>query len=165
MDLPPARQGLEAERFASRQADVVDAPSAGHPASARRATVEEKMTSPTILPTRMRAETRLAVTCLAFRPVQNGVALLGYVDLHLPKVRMRLLNCPVFQTPTARWVGLPAAPQLDGECRARLDRDGRVVYRASLEFDDPGLTRAFSDAAIRALLVYAPDAFDGKEGP
>ncbi|HWK68590.1 MAG TPA: hypothetical protein VNS34_27005 [Rhizobiaceae bacterium] len=102
-----------------------------------------------------------SIACLAFRPAGGHGALVGHGDFHLPRVRMRLLNCAVFDTGQARWVGLPSAPQLDADRRARTGSDGKTIYRPCLEFDDPQLARAFSDAAIDALLRYRPDAFGG----
>ncbi len=101
------------------------------------------------------------IACLAFRTAAGHGALVGHGDFHLPRVRMRLLHCPVFDNGQARWVGLPAAPQLDAERRARTGSDGKIIFRPTIEFDDPHLGSAFSDAAIEALVRYQPDVFDG----
>ena len=66
----------------------------------------------------------------------------------------------------ARWIGLPAKPQITRDGVVRKDERGKTAYSPVLEFADRGTREAFSQRAIAALLRAHPQAFaDGGDTP
>jgi hypothetical protein len=98
---------------------------------------------------------------LSFKVHRSG-SLIGFADFHLPKLRQKLHGCAVHQSGDRRWVQLPAKPQLDRNHNLVRDDRGKVQYLRVIEWDSEAIHRAFSDAAVQAVLAYAPEAFDGE---
>jgi hypothetical protein len=104
------------------------------------------------------ASADVGIECVKFTPRRSG-ALRGFADLRLRRCRLTLIDCAVLMNERSRWVGLPAKAQLDGEKRARIGDNGKVAYTPTVSFDDQDVLRAFSDAAVVAVLAFAPEAF------
>lgn len=95
------------------------------------------------------------ITCIAFRSQRSG-NLRGFATLHIPMWRCRISNCAVFENSNGISVAMPG-------WKREVTREGEATqqWQAILEFDEPRLLRAFSDAAAIAVRAYAPAAFDG----
>ena len=105
---------------------------------------------------------KLTVRVESFKPLRRG-SLLGFVDLVIPQIRLRVREASVHQSRGRRWVGLPAKPQIDREGRVRQDDRGKTAYVNVLQFTDKATSDGFSERAIAALLEAYPHAFDEAE--
>ena len=99
------------------------------------------------------------VTCLAYTPIERRGSLVGFTDLHLPRMRLRLFSCTVHEQNGRKWVGLPSRPWMkDGEL-VRDPDTGKVRYEPVLGFDSKDILGRFSDAAVAAIEAYDAGAF------
>ncbi|WP_046867484.1 hypothetical protein [Microvirga massiliensis] len=99
------------------------------------------------------------ITCLTFKPHVSG-SLRGFADLHYRSARLKLIGCTVHESHGSRWVELPGKAQLDRERRLVTDDRGKIQYVLVITWDNDQVRRAFSKAAVAAVLTYAPWAFD-----
>jgi hypothetical protein len=102
------------------------------------------------------------ITCLAFKPHVSG-SLRGFADFHYPAARLKLIGCTVHESHGRHWVELPTKPQLDRERRLITDDRGKIKYVSAIAWDSDQVRRAFSRAAVAAVLTYAPWAFDQQQ--
>jgi hypothetical protein len=84
---------------------------------------------------------------------------IGFVDLLILELRLRIREATVHESHGKRWIGLPAKPQVGRDGSARRDDRGKVTYTAVLQFTDREVGDAFSARALEALLERYPDAF------
>jgi hypothetical protein len=89
--------------------------------------------------------------------------LIGFVDLLIPELRLRIREATIHEANGRRWVGLPGKPQVDRDGAARRDDRGKIAYSPVLQFTDRAVSDAFSERAIAALLARYPRAFDEGE--
>ena len=96
------------------------------------------------------------ISVIAFNAVGGSTELRGFADLHIGRLRLRILGYPSQRRGNSRTVGLPG--------KSVSDRDGlllrydkcKVHYAAVLALDDGETLRRFSDAAITELDEYLP---------
>jgi hypothetical protein len=98
---------------------------------------------------------KFSVSCCAFRPLHRNT-LRGFCEIRIDELRLTIRDIAVHQRSNARWVQLPAKPQVrDGELVT--DNDGKIQYVHLMSFDNRAVSDAFS------ALEFAPAAFE-KEG-
>ena len=103
---------------------------------------------------------KLSIVIDSFKP-QRSNTLFGFATITIPELHLRIFDCTVHQKNGARWIGLPAKPQITREGVVRKDdRTGKTAYSPVLEFADRGTREAFSQRVITALLGAYPHAFD-----
>ena len=105
---------------------------------------------------------KLSVRVEHFKPLRSH-SLVGFADLLIPEMRLRIKEASIHQAHGRRWVGLPAKPQIDREGRVRHDDRGKTAYANILQFTDKATSDAFSERAIEALLEAYPRALDEPE--
>ena len=105
---------------------------------------------------------KLLVHVESFTPRRSNT-LIGFVDILVPQMRLRVKEASIHQSHDRRWVGLPAKPQIDQDGRVRLDDRGKRLYTPVLQFTDKMTATAFGDRVIAALLQTYPDAFNEAE--
>jgi hypothetical protein len=106
---------------------------------------------------------KLTVTCRGFRPLVRNT-LRGFASITIAELKLTIHDVAVHEKGESRWAQLPAKPQIrDGE----LIRDdaGKVQYWPILEFSTRAARDSFSAAVVRALLEFAPAAFDLEDAP
>jgi hypothetical protein len=104
---------------------------------------------------------KLTVSCRGFRPLQRNT-LRGFCEVHIAELRLTIRDVAVHEKDESRWAQLPAKPQLrDGELVH--DSNGKIQYFHLMSFDTRAVSDAFSAAVIRALLEFAPAAFEKEE--
>ena len=99
------------------------------------------------------------ITCLSFKRVRSG-GLVGFANLHIPAMRIKLFACPVQQSNGKRWVGVPSKPQLDRDRQLVRGENDKPLYSQVVAWDSTEVRNRFSDAAVAAVLAYDPGAFD-----
>ena len=105
----------------------------------------------------VRPATGGGINCIAFKPYDSGGVVRGWADLQIIGWHFRILGCPASSHGERRWVGLPGKPMTDRDGQPLRDEGGKARYVAFAAFDDKDLLhRFFSDAAVRALDLYAP---------
>jgi hypothetical protein len=90
---------------------------------------------------------------------QRSNTLIGFVDILIPELRLRIREATVHQSHGRCWIGLPGKPQVDRGRAARRDDRGKIAYSPVLQFTDRAVGDAFSARTIEALLESFPDAF------
>jgi hypothetical protein len=105
---------------------------------------------------------KLSVRVESFKPLRSH-SLIGFADLLIPELRLRIKEASVHQSHGKRWIGLPAKPQIDREGRVRHDDRGKTLYTNVLQFTDKTTSDAFSERTIEALVEAFPRAFDELE--
>jgi hypothetical protein len=98
----------------------------------------------------------------AFKP-RVASTLRGFCTITIPELRLRIHNVGVHEKGDARWIGLPAKPQIDRSGCVRKDERGKTLYVPILEFTDKATRDAFSARVIQSLLEFAPSAFSDEE--
>ena len=88
--------------------------------------------------------------------------LVGFLTIVIPELRLRVVDLSVHTKSGARWVSLPAKPQVNRDGTVRFDDRGKTAYATVLEFTDKATRAAFSDRVIDALLQFDPCAFDSE---
>jgi len=97
------------------------------------------------------------VTVLKFRPFRRNT-LVGFATIRIDALGLDIGEV-IHQRPNGhRWTTLPAKPLLGANGAALRNSDGRIVYASVLGFRDRAVGEAFSEAALAALLKFAPDA-------
>jgi hypothetical protein len=105
--------------------------------------------------------TKLTITCRGFNPFCKNT-LRGFCTIHIAELRLEIRDIAVHTKGDARWVQLPARPQVrDGELVK--DDHGKVQYSHLMSFDTRAVADAFSAAVVKALLEFAPAAFELEE--
>ena len=102
---------------------------------------------------------KFSLTCTNWRAMRSN-SLLGFLDLEVPEMRLRIREATVHESHGKRWVGLPAKPQVTREGTVRRDERGKTAYSPVIEFTDRATRDAFSERAIAALLEKFPRALD-----
>jgi hypothetical protein len=103
----------------------------------------------------------LTISCRGFRPLCRNT-LRGFAEIRIDELCLTIRDIAIHERGSARWVQLPAKPQLrDGELVH--DSDGKIQYFHLMSFDSRAVSDAFSAAVIRALLEFAPAAFECEE--
>ena len=74
----------------------------------------------------------------------------------IPALHLRIFDCTVHEKNGARWIGLPAKPQITREGTVRKDERGKTAYSAVIEFTDRGTREAFSQRGTRRIAASAP---------
>ena len=88
--------------------------------------------------------TKLSVHVESFKPLTSNT-LRGFVTVIIPEMRLKIIDLSVHEKNEARWVGLPAKPQITRDGTVRKDDRGKVAYSSVLEFTD----KATRDASRR----------------
>jgi hypothetical protein len=107
----------------------------------------------------MREAGKLTVRVEAFTP-RTSKTLRGFCTVTIPELHLRIIDISVHEKGEARWVGLPAKPQITREGAVRRDEHGKTLYTSILEFTDKQTRDAFGHRVIAALLEFAPAAFE-----
>lgn len=105
---------------------------------------------------------RLTVRAESFKPLRSH-SLVGFADLLIPEMRLRIKEASVHESHDRRWIGLPAKPAIDRDGRVRRDERGKTAYVNILQFTDKATSDAFSERAVAAVLEAYPRAFDDLE--
>jgi hypothetical protein len=104
---------------------------------------------------------KLTVSCHAFRPLHRNT-LRGFAEIRIDELRLTVRDIAVHERGDSRWAQLPAKPQVrDGELVH--DSDGKIQYFHLMNFDNRAVSDAFSAAVVRAVLEFAPAAFEREE--
>jgi hypothetical protein len=107
---------------------------------------------------------KVTLKCESFRSYRRNT-LFGFAEITVAELRLRIKDIAIHQKGTARWAQLPAKPQVKDGAIVK-DDTGKAQYVNIMDFDSREVRDAFSAAAVRAVLEYAPDAFDaGEERP
>jgi hypothetical protein len=105
--------------------------------------------------------TKLTVTCRDFKPLHRN-SLRGFATIRINEMRLEIRDVAIHDKGESRWAQLPAKPQIrDGELVH--DERGRVQYFHLMDFDSRAVSDAFSAAVVRAVLEFAPAAFECEE--
>ena len=75
---------------------------------------------------RMPAE-KFSIEIDSFKP-QRSNTLFGFCTLNIPALHLRIFDCTVHQKNGARWIGLPAKPQITRTASVRKDERGKTAY-------------------------------------
>ena len=103
------------------------------------------------------------VSCLSFKRFHSNT-LLGFCDFHVVPYRLKVFGCALHEHANGRRaVQLPARAQLSPQRELIRDQRGKVQYSPFLKWDDEIIADAWSAAAVEALLLYDPSAFDSGE--
>ena len=84
-----------------------------------------------------------------WRPHSSG-SLQGFFSLLLPS-GLRINDCALHERDGERWVSLPGKPQIDGDCRVRVDLAGKRLYSPCVEIPSSEVRSKFRTAALEAL--------------
>jgi hypothetical protein len=105
-----------------------------------------------------RVRGKFSVTCRSFHPLHRNT-LRGFCEIRIDELRLIIRDVALHENGTARWAQLPAKPQIrDGELIK--DEANKIQYVHLMEFDSREVRDAFSAAVIRAVLEFAPAAFE-----
>ena len=81
---------------------------------------------------------KLSIEIESFKP-QRSNTLYGFCTITIPALHLRIFDCTVHQKNDARWIGLPAKPQISKAGVVRKDeRTGKTAYSPVIEFSDRG---------------------------
>jgi hypothetical protein len=105
---------------------------------------------------------KLSVIVEDFTP-RHSNTLRGFVTITIPELHLRVCDLTAHEKNGARWVGLPAKPQIGRDGTVRKGDNGKTLYTPVLEFTDKETRDAFSNKVIAALLEFAPAAFEDEE--
>src|SRR3954471_7848672 len=75
-------------------------------------------------------------------------SLRGFVNVAVPRWRLRFHDCPFHVSGERRWVGLAAKPQLGRDQVLVRDDKNKVVYAPVATFMDAATRDRFSDACV-----------------
>lgn len=82
------------------------------------------------------------IHCLTRRMVNKG-SLVAFCDLKITAWNLVLKDCKWFKKGPAEWVGLPSS--------SYTNRDGKMIYKDLVEFDDKHAAERFQAAALAAV--------------
>ena len=91
--------------------------------------------------------------------------LIGFVDLLIPELRLRIREATIHEANGRRWVGLPGKPVLDEAARHKREPNGKWVYVPMAEWRDRDASDRFSAAVLEILKQKYPHALDGEDAP
>jgi hypothetical protein len=104
---------------------------------------------------------KLTITCRGFYPLHRNT-LRGFCEIRIEELRLVIRDIAIHEKGSARWAQLPSRLQIrDGELVH--DADGKIQYVHLMNFDSRAVSDAFSAAVIRAVLEFAPTAFEKEE--
>ncbi len=94
-----------------------------------------------------------------FKPVKSDSQLVGFVNVELETVGLRLIDMTVFRSGKyGPWVGLPSKPVLDQETgRVRTNYDGKKLYDPCAEWVDRKYSDAFTKQVIALIREKYPE--------
>jgi hypothetical protein len=98
---------------------------------------------------------KLSIRVEAFTP-RTSNTLRGFCTITIPELHLKVYDITVHRKGAARWVGLPAKPQIGRDGSARRDEHGKTLYTPILEFTDKPTRDAFSARVIAAVAEFAP---------
>src|SRR5262245_29520067 len=101
----------------------------------------------------------MTIVCTEFKPLRKG-ALYGFATFEIQPTGIRLRDCTAMSSHGQRWVGMPAKPQIQNGAVRLVD--GKAQYSSIVEWTSRERSDACKDAALAALLEFAPDAFSGE---
>jgi len=107
------------------------------------------------------ASHKLSITCLDFRPLVRNT-LRGFATIKIRELRLEICDVTLHQKGAARWVQLPAKPQVRDGALVKDDA-GKIQYVHIMDFDSREVRDAFSRACIDAVTRAFPDAFEDGE--
>src|SRR5262245_9895512 len=102
---------------------------------------------------------KLTVLVESFKPLRSNT-LFGFLTIVVPELHLKISDVTEHQRNEARWVGLPAKPQITRDGTVRRDERGKIAYSPVIEFTDRATRDAFSARVVAALLDFAPAAFE-----
>jgi hypothetical protein len=92
----------------------------------------------------------IKIICEEFRPFKKNT-LVGFADLALPDLGLRIKECPVHRQNDRRWVAFPARPWTDPQ--------GKKQWASIIEFLNGADREGFQAAAVVAVRAkIAPPA-------
>jgi hypothetical protein len=86
--------------------------------------------------------------------------LVGFADIVILEMRLRVREITVHESNGSRWVALPARPQIGRDGVARRDERGKIAHGPVLQFTDRETSNAFSARVLDVLLERFPHAFE-----
>jgi hypothetical protein len=101
----------------------------------------------------------LSVQVTSWLPQRQNTRI-GFRDVVIPELTLKIHEVPVFMQNDKRWVLFPAKPLISVNGQVAHDISGRTQYAPVLQILDAGIRRKFSAAVVAALLEFAPHAFD-----
>ena len=106
---------------------------------------------------------KLTVTCQGFLPLRRNT-LVGFCSVVIDELRLTIRDVAIHQKGASRWAQLPSKPQVRDGALVKDLGTGKIQYIPIMEFDSRAVRDAFSAAVVRALLEFAPTAFEDGEG-
>ena len=103
---------------------------------------------------------KLSIEVESFKALRSNT-LVGFCDIIIPEIRLRIFDVSVHEKNGKRWVGLPSKPWVGRDGEVKRGDNGKVVYMPTAEFTDAATRTAFSDKVIAALVEFKPGVFDG----
>jgi hypothetical protein len=104
---------------------------------------------------------KLTVRCLSWRPLCRNT-LRGFATVKVEEMRLAFHEVGVHEQNGKAWAQLPSRPWAKDGQLVRGD-DGKVKYQPLHEFDTGAVRSAFSDAVVRVVLAYDPNALRCRE--
>jgi DNA-binding cell septation regulator SpoVG len=87
------------------------------------------------------------IVCISLTQVNNG-ATIAYCELEVVKWGMVLRGCRWMRGKNGEFIGLPSTQY--------KNRDGKIVYKALVEFADRDVSERFQQAALAAVRTAVP---------
>lgn len=100
--------------------------------------------------------TKLTCECLEWKPMRRNT-LAGFAQIRIVELRITFIGVAVHNKGDKRWAAPPSKPWVQ-EGKA-VFKDGKIQYSPIIEFDTDEVRRGFSDAVVKAVLDYEPQAF------
>jgi hypothetical protein len=86
----------------------------------------------------------------------------GFTTIKIEAMRLSICEIAVHEKDGKAWAQLPSRPRIMDSVIVAGD-DGKPEYSPQFEFDNSAVRNAFSDAVVRAVLKFAPDALEAEE--
>jgi hypothetical protein len=104
------------------------------------------------------AQAKFTIRCQEFRPLVRNT-LRGFAEIHIAELKLTIRDIAMHRKGERCWAQLPAKPQVKDGALVR-DDFGKIQYVHLMHFDSRVVSDAFSAAVVKAVLEYAPDAFE-----
>ena len=104
---------------------------------------------------------KLNLECIAFKAMSRGT-LCGYATIKVREMKLAFHEVGIYQKIGKTWAQLPWQPWVRNGEIVRSD-NGKARYFPLHAFDSDEVKRAFSRAAVEAVLRYEPRALDCRE--
>src|SRR5262249_54831897 len=105
---------------------------------------------------------KLTLTCKSFTPIGKN-SLVGKADIYFEQLRMTARGVLILSSNGKQWASLPSPAMLNKDGIALRDERGKIKYADCFDFDSRAVREAFSTAVVRAVLEFAPAAWEKEE--